>query len=297
MAHWKLQHRRLVHRIRRELFRGLDAKLTGILEMSMQRQAAEYRGLLRAGAPLPSLAETEFQVFSQNGEDGIIHFLLSLVGDGGRRFLEIGCGDGWECNTAALAKHRGWDGWLVEGDPHLADLARQHFDLEPGVRQRDVRVLASRVTRENVGALLADQGITAVDLLSLDIDGCDWWVWQALSRIRPRVAVVEYNAYFGPEAAVTIPYSPDFRRAAAHPSGLCFGASLAAMVRLGRDKGYDLVGCDSAGTNAFFVREDLRPPALPSLTAAEAYRPSPVLSGIARRQGDPDVAEMGLATV
>ena len=297
MASWKQQRRKWAHRLGRSFFRGLDAKLSGTLQLQMLQQTARYEALLRSGEPLPSLEDTEFRVFSQNGEDGIILFLLAVIGTEHKRFLEIGIQEGWECNAANLAKHRFWDGWFVEGDPEQAALARQHYALDAASRQRRVHVVESFVTRENINDLLVDNGIRDVDLFSLDIDGVDWWVWQALTGIRPRIAVMEYNAAFGSEPAVTVPYQPRFDRQAAHPSGLCFGASLAALVKLGRQKGYDFVGCESSGTNAFFVREDVRPANLPVLTTAQGYRESMVLGDLARRYGGDPVREMELVTV
>ena len=110
-----------------------------------------------------------------------------------------------------------------------------------------------------VNDLIRDNGIEGdIGLLSIDIDGNDYWVWKAITCVRPRILVLEYNALFGPRAAVTVPYDPTFFRTRAHYSNLFWGASLEALTRLSRDKGYILVGCNSAGNNAFYVRADLR---------------------------------------
>jgi hypothetical protein len=122
--------------------------------------------------------------------------------------------------------------------------------------------------------LISSQGVPReIDLLSLDVDGNDYWFWEALSAVSPRIVCIEYNAGLGPELSWTVPYDPGFERFAKHPSGFFHGASLKAMERLGRNKGYRLVGCDSTGTNAFFLRDDVTAPDVPTLTAAEAYRP------------------------
>ena len=110
-------------------------------------------------------------------------------------------------------------------------------------------------------------------MLSIDIDGNDYWVWQALTVVRPAVVVVEYNGRLGPERAITIPYDPTFKRMDASATGIYYGASLAAMVALGAAKGYDYVGSNSADMNAFFVRSKVRPKKLPRLTAAQGFRP------------------------
>lgn len=266
----RLRQRKLTYRIQRALLRGVEQKATGALQISLQQQLAAHRERLRRGEPLPPLEEVEFRVFSQNGEDGILLYLLALVGWERRRFVEIGIQDGWECNCANLAKHLGWEGVFVEGDSASVALARQQFAWDPGTKNSDCRVLEAWVSRENVNELLADQG--GAEVFSLDIDGMDWWVWDALEAVRPRIAVVEYNAAFGPERALTVPYRPVFDRWAEHPSGLYYGASLAALERLGQRKGYRLVGCDAAGVNAFFVRDDAAPAALEAVPGARAFR-------------------------
>lgn len=215
----------------------------------------------------------ELKVHSQNGEDGLLLHLFSVIGAGGRRFVEFGIGQGEECNTANLSLHFGWQGLLMDCGPGKAAAARAYYARRLGPRADGVRIIDARVTAENIDALLAEHAPwTPIDLLSIDIDGNDYWVWEAITAA-PRVVVIEYNAVFGPERAVTTPYDPGFDRWAKHPSGLYFGASLAALTRLGARKGYRLAGCDSHGVNAFFVREDIAPEPLPAMTAAEAYFP------------------------
>ena len=113
-----------------------------------------------------------------------------------------------------------------------------------------------------------------IDLLSIDVDGVDYWLWKALTSLRSRLVVIEYNSFWGAQRAVTVPYEPDFDRFRKHPSGYYHGASLAALYRLAQEKGYILAGCDSEGLNAFFVRRDLAEAAgLAAASTAEAYRP------------------------
>jgi hypothetical protein len=269
---WRLRGRTLVHKLQRALLRNVEPRVAGALQLALQARLAEHRERLRRGDPLPALEDVELKVFSQGGEDGILLYLLALVGWERKRFLEIGIQDGWECNGANLAKHLGWQGWFVEGDPALAALARQHYDGDPGTRGRPVHVVASYVTRENAPALLAEHAVAGVDLLSIDVDGMDWWLWEALAGLRPRVVAVEYNAAFGPRRPLTVPYQPVFDRHAAHPSGLYYGASLTALERLGLRLGYRLVGCNSGGVNAFFVRDDVAPAQLRALAPAQAFR-------------------------
>ena len=141
-------------------------------------------------------------------------------------------------------------------------------------KSTEVQILKSHLTRENVNHVIAGAGVSGeIDLLSIDIDGNEYWIWKELTVVLPRVVVVEYNASFGPEEAVTIPYDPDFNCFEAHPSGLYHGASLAALTDLGAAKGYALIGVESQGVNAVFVRQDLAKGVFPSLDPPQAYMP------------------------
>jgi hypothetical protein len=213
-----------------------------------------------------SLADRELSVYSQNGEDGILLYLLSVVGTGQRRFVELGIGDGRECCCANLALNWGWSGVMVEGNWPAAERARKFYS-----GRADVKVKAEFVTAENVDSLV---GPEPVEMLSVDIDGNDYWVWRAVSA-PVRVAVVEYNASFGPRQAVTIPYDPAFDYTTASPHRLYHGASLAALAKLAAEKGMALVGCDSQGVNAFFVDRSRLSGPLRELSAEEAWRPMP----------------------
>lgn len=222
-----------------------------------------YRKLLR---------NREFKVSSQGGEDGLIAFIFSEIGVTDRRFVEFGVGDGRECMCANLAIWFGWSGLMLESDAAAAKAAYEHYaDLErPG---SDVQVRQAHVTAENINEVIAETGIEGeIDLLSVDIDGNDYWLWEAMHVVRPRVVVIEYNASLGLRP-VTVPYDPGFVRWRKHPSGWYHGASLSALARLGARRGYDLVGTDSGGVNAFFVRRDALAGRLRALTPEAAYRP------------------------
>ena len=116
-------------------------------------------------------------------------------------------------------------------------------------------------------------GQSTIDILSIDIDGVDYWVLSNLEILRPRVLVVEYNAVFGPKRALTVPYDPKFYRHDYHPSGLYFGASLMALQKLVAKKGYRLIAGDSSGTNAFFLDASVDAPGLPTRTPEQCWRP------------------------
>jgi hypothetical protein len=197
------------------------------------------REVLESRAPLADLTRYERRVHSQNGEDGILEAIFARIGVTTRACVEFGVEDGSECLTRRLTEEDGWRALLMDGS---------HENPTRNLRR-------AFITAENIEALLEAGGAPRdVDLLCIDIDGNDYWVWRAIGpEWTPRVVVVEYNAQLGPTRAATIPYDPEFH----WDQTDYFGASLAALVQLGREKGYTLVACDSFGVNAFFVQDAL----------------------------------------
>jgi hypothetical protein len=195
-----------------------------------------------------SLSAAELRVFSQNGEDGVLAEIFAQVGVGGRFFVEFGVEDGVQCNSRFLAEVRGWSGVYFEADNDgYGSLAARLANRE------DIQTVHAPVTPENVNELFAAAGVPrSFDLLSIDIDGQDYWVWEALRGFEPRVVVVEYNAGL----PVTGRLVEEKGRTGWQKTDY-FGASLGALVALGSDKGYRLVHTELAGVNAFFVRNDL----------------------------------------
>ena len=232
---------------------------------------SRYPGLVAQDFHAPARAY-EFSYFSQNGEDGIILSLLSRVGAELHFMLEIGTEDGRECNSANLILNFGWGGCLIEADTAKAREAEKYFALcHAGDR---TRIINERVTPENINAVLINAGVPRhSDILSIDIDSYDYWLWEAMDIIDPRIVVIEYNASFGPALSVTIPYGTP-PRLTKQQAKYYHGASLTALQRLGKRKGYDLVGGDSKGINAFFVRHDLAVAAgLSPEQPAQVFRP------------------------
>ena len=192
-----------------------------------------------------------YKGYSQGDEDGIIDEIFRRIGTTNRYFIEFGVGEGLENNTAALLL-AGWRGtWLEGSGPDVAHI-RQRFEQQ--LASDALRVRQTFITAENIETLFAEADVPdEPDLVSIDIDGNDYWVWRAMTRYRPRVVVIEYNAIFGRSARCVVPYRSD----RVWDGSSHYGASLAALEILGREKGYALVGCSFQGTNAFFVRDDL----------------------------------------
>ncbi len=217
-----------------------------------------------------SLADVEFRVSSQWGEDGIIEWLCQKLPGIPRSFVEFGVDSFAEVNTRFLIENRGWRGLVMDGNAaHMLALRDQALYW-----RHDLTAAAAFVTAENVNALIAGHGFGGeLGILSVDIDGNDYWVLDAIDCVRPAIVIIEINGVFGDLRAVTIPYRPDFERMDAHWSGQYFGCSLAAARMLCDDRGYCFVGTNSNGVNAFFVRADIAGPVLDTLMEVRAWAP------------------------
>lgn len=214
------------------------------------------------------LSESEFRVYSQWGEDGIIQFLLSRINVPNEIFIEFGVENYEESNTRFLLENNNWSGLVLDGsEPNIRSIKRA-----PSYWRYNLKAECHFITAENIDDIISNTGLHGdIGILSIDVDGNDYWVWKAVECVSPRIVICEYNSLFGPEAAITIPYDPKFVRSSAHYSNLYAGASLAALHHLGCEKGYALVCSNSAGNNAFFVRNDLMA-SLTALLPGEAYR-------------------------
>ncbi|NJM94421.1 MAG: hypothetical protein HC842_06970 [Cytophagales bacterium] len=201
------------------------------------------------------LCDYEFRIFSQFGDDGIIQYLTKTIKFKNHTFIEFGVEDFQESNCRFLLMYSNWSGYVLDGNPHhMESLARR-----PWYWKYDLRQKAAFITKENINELLKESGFKDLGILSIDIDGNDFHILSALdfSELNPCLLIMEYNGNFGPERAVTVPYQPDFTRASAHYSHLYFGASLKALSWAASQKGYTLIGSNSAGNNAYFLRKDL----------------------------------------
>jgi hypothetical protein len=200
-------------------------------------------------SPREPLTRYERRVFSQNGEDGVLAELLRRVGISNRWFVEFGIETGLEGNCVFLADVMGWSGLFMEPDGDAAWVLARKYAANPAVVT--TRAL---VTPETIESLLADAGVPSeLDVLSIDVDGNDYWIWQALTSYSPRVVVIEYNAQWPLDARWVQPYDPE----RVWEGTDNYGASLGALRSLAESKGYRFVHTELTGNNAFFVREDL----------------------------------------
>lgn len=200
---------------------------------------------------IESLSEVEFKVFSQNGEDGIIQWMIHNVEIENRVFIEFGVEDYQESNTRFLLMNDNWSGFVIDGSStNIEAIKRREYYW-----RYDLKALSSFITKDNISHLIRDAGISGnIGILSIDIDGNDYWVLDSIECVSPTILICEYNSTFGSDKAVTVPYDESFRRNQKHFSNLYYGASLKAFCNWAQSRDYIFLGCNSAGNNAFFVK-------------------------------------------
>lgn len=257
----------------------LKRRLKSILDVNRDRGSQvgqialmmAYKQLCHERVP-PDLRDTGFRVHSQNEEDGLLLYIFAVIGATNRKCIEICCGDGIECNCANLILNHRWIGMLVDGNRQNTSKAQEFYENAKDSMFWPPVVLNEWITAENVNELVERNGFGgAIDLLSLDLDGIDYWVWRSLTAASPRVVVLEFNHLWGPEISVTVPYRPDFRAELTQFGSDYAGASLAAFVKLGHEKGYRLVGTNAIATNALFVRNDIQSEWFPEISPSSCF--------------------------
>ena len=203
---------------------------------------------------IKDLSEVEFQVYSQWGEDGIIDWLINKFPEISKSFLEIGTENYKESNTRFLLSNNNWNGFLIEADKAaVKDIKSQRIFWK-----HNLRVENEFITKDNINEIVKKINVPKkLGLLSLDIDGVDYWILNNLSFLEPSIVVCEYNSLFGQKKSVTVPYKKNFIRSEEHYSNLYYGASIKAFIDMMKKKNYFLIGTNSAGNNAFFIEKKL----------------------------------------
>ena len=220
------------------------------------------------GRQIRDLSEVEFRVFSQWGEDGIIDWLCAHVPVPNTRFVEFGVETFAEANCRFLMQNRNWKGLVIDGsEANMRSLRDQAYFWK-----YDLTALTSFVTAENINALIADAGFGGpLGLLSIDVDGNDYWIWKNIDVVSPAIVVCEVNPILGDKLAITVPYDPSFTRFEKHYSGLFFGASIGALRHCAKLKGYSFLGTNANGINAFFVQDSLASSVTSLLSESRAF--------------------------
>ena len=247
----------------------LNALQTAIQELKiLEAKSIAAQHLANTETILKDLNKAEFKVFSQWGDDGIIQFLVDYLAIEHHTFIEFGVENYLESNTRFLLVNNCWKGLVMDGSENNVNQIKQsnlywQFQLEAE---------CAFINKENINRLISEySNQKELGILVIDVDGNDYWIWEAIDVVQPTIVIVEYNSLFGNERAITIPYQSNFRRTEAHHSNLFYGASLKALQVLATTKNYALIACNKNGNNAFFVRKD-QLKGLKELSVKQAYK-------------------------
>ena len=206
---------------------------------------------------LEKIEDVEFKIFSQFGDDGIIQFLIDKleIGYDYQNFIEFGVEDYSEANTKFLLLNNNWSGFILDSsDKNIESIKKKNYFWK-----YDLEAKQSFVKKENINELIFNSSMKnkKIGILSIDIDGNDYWIWKEISVIDPMIVIIEYNSTFGQNHKISIPYDKNFDRSKAHYSNLYWGASIEALKFLASKKGYKFLTTNSAGNNAYFIKENI----------------------------------------
>ena len=222
---------------------------------------------------IKSIQDVEFQVFSQFGDDGIIQYLINQLDIPNKVFIEFGVENYTEANTRFLTINNKWSGLVIDGSKENIEFIKS----DAISWSNDLHATHAFITKDNINTIITDflaKGYPSeIGILSVDIDGNDYHVWKAINTVNPVIVIAEYNGLYGAEKAWTIPYQADFFRLDADPTSTYWGASLKCLYLLAHDKGYEFIGCNGNGNNAYFIRKDKLKDLKP-LTCEEGFTPA-----------------------
>jgi hypothetical protein len=213
-----------------------------------------------------SINQAEFKVFSQWGEDGIIQYLINKIPIKNKTFIEFGVENYEESNTRFLLSNDHWSGLVIDGSEENIN----YIKSDDIFWKYNLEAICKFVTKKNINTTLkkyvsSHNNNNEIGLLSIDLDGNDYWIWESIIDIEADIVICEYNWIFGSDKNVSVPYDPKFNRTEKHPSNLYFGASIQALVSLADKKGYHFIGTNIAGNDAFFVKKILAEKYIPEL--------------------------------
>lgn len=222
-----------------------------------------YRKGLLSGQ-VPDIKETGFRLFSQYEEDGLLLYLFSLIGFTRRSFIEFGSDDGVNSNSANLHFNHDFTGLFIDGNKEAIERGQYFYSKHPNPACEPIRFLCANITAENINELICSAGFEGdIGLLSIDIDGNDYWVWKSIDVVNPQVVIIETHNEFGLNDII-VPYDPTYSFPGKHPD--YHGASPLAMTKLASKKGYRLVGANELGFNFIYLRNDLLQDLVPEVS-------------------------------
>jgi hypothetical protein len=215
-----------------------------------------------------ALEDVEFRVFSEWGDDGIIQWLINNISIPNKTFIEFGVKDYRESTTRFLMMNNNWSGFVMDGsERNISKIKTAEYYC-----RYELNAISAFIDCDNINGLISSQTFDRnLGLLHIDLDGNDYWIWDKISVISPSIVIVEYNSIFGIERAITVPYDKNFNRTQAHYSNLYFGASLKALCVLAKLKGYSFIGCNSAGNNAYFIKNEALNEVVREVSLEEGY--------------------------
>ena len=241
----------------------LDPRTSPATKLAIAAFHADWRARARRGDALPPGLGLGARVFSQFEEDGLLLYLDAVLELEHHRFVDIGAADGINSNCANLALNLGWHGLFIEGNEELVARGRRFYQSHPDTLLWPPVFVQAFITRENINDLIRDAGFSGpVGIVSIDIDGNDYWVWEALDAVDPAVVIIETHVEFGMRNIV-VPYDAQHVYPGKHPD--YFSASPVAMLRLAHRKGYRLVGANRYGFNLIFVKRGLHDDRVPEV--------------------------------
>jgi len=230
----------------------------------VQRQLFNQYQAWKTENKTPVLKDTGFRVFSQFEEDGKILFILSIIGMRNKNFIEIGSDDGLNSNCANLAFNFGYHGLFIDGNPKAIRRGEKFYAKYPHPWMETPKFICEKVKRENINQLIQKAELKGeIDVLSIDIDGNDYWIWDAITEVSPNIVIIETHIELGMRNIV-VPYDPNYFFPGKHP--IYHGASPIAMVNLAKKKGYRLVGANDLGFNFIFVKNGMGEKELPEVS-------------------------------
>ena len=238
--------KKLINRILQRII-GYD-----FFEKKIFLEGTKFAFLQKKIKSIKNLSEVEFSVFSQWGDDGIINWLIDSLPIKNKIFVEIGTEDYKESNTRFLLKYRNWSGHLI--DSNFEKIKK--ISIQSVKWKYDLNTYNFKIDKDNINKFFKKLKLPKeIGLLSLDIDGIDYWAWKELNEIKPVIFICEFNSIFGDKKALTVPYNKNFNRTKFHYSNLAFGASLEAFKFICKKKNYIFLGTNSNGVNAYFINK------------------------------------------